>query len=327
MAERASDRLLRMLGIVAYLERHDDVPVDSLAAQFGVSPAQVLSDVDTLWMTGTPGYLPDDLIDFDATAYEQGVVRLTEARGLSRPLRLGGREAVALVAALRAMEASLGLALDDERARVLRSALAKVTAAAGDAAAAVDVQLTAAANPQVAAAIGDAVARGRRLRIRYVDARDLTSEREVDPVRLVTQDDRTYLLAWCRDSGAERLFRVDRVVAAEVLAEAAEDHPVPERAAVFTPAADEGELVTLHLASQGRWIAESAPAEAVRDLPDGSFEVDLRVVQPAWLRHVLLQAAEVVRGVEPAHVAQDAARFARRALAAYKPLRPSPEGG
>ena len=95
MAERASDRLLRMLGMVAYLDSHGDVPVDDLAAQFGVTPEQVLADVDTLWVTGTPGYLPYDLIDFDATAYERGVVTLVEARGMTRPLRLGGREAVA----------------------------------------------------------------------------------------------------------------------------------------------------------------------------------------------------------------------------------------
>lgn len=325
MAERASDRLLRMLGMVAYLDRHEDVPVADLAAQFGVSPDQVLEDVDTLWVTGTPGYLPFDLIDFDATAYERGVVRLTEARGLTRPLRLGGREAVALVAALRAMEEALGPALDDERAAVLRSALGKVTAAAGDAAAAIDVQLSAATSPAIAAAIGEAVARRRRLRIRYVDARDVTSDRDVDPVRLVTQDDRSYLLAWCRRSGGERLFRLDRVVLADVLDEPAEEHALPPRADVFQPG-PEGDLVTLHLASSGRWIAETAPAEAVRDLPDGSFEVDLRVVQPAWLRHLLLQAADVVLDVRPPEVAHEAARAARETLAAYAPLVPSAQG-
>ena len=81
MPERASDRLLRMLGMVAYLDGHEDVAVDDLAAQFGVTPEQVIADVDTLWVTGTPGYLPYDLIDFDATAYEKGVVTLVEARG------------------------------------------------------------------------------------------------------------------------------------------------------------------------------------------------------------------------------------------------------
>ena len=319
MAERASDRLLRMLGEIAYLERHEGVSVARFAEQFGVSTQQAMADIDTLWVSGTPGYLPYDLIDFDATALEQGVVRLVEARGLTRPLRLGAREAVALIAALRAMSSSLGPALDEERAAVLASALEKVGSAAGDAAAAVDVDLHAAANPDVAAAVGEALTGRRRLRIRYVDARDEASDRDVDPVRLVSQDERTYLLAWCWSADADRLFRLDRIVAAQVLEAPASDHDVPAGADVFAPGA-EGSLVTLHLASPGRWVAETAPAEAVRNLPDGSFEVDLRVVQPAWLRHLVLQAAHDVLDVRPAAVAAEVAHAAAAALDAYAPL-------
>jgi len=319
VAERASDRLLRMLGEIAYLERHEGVSVARFAEQFGVSTQQAMADIDTLWVSGTPGYLPYDLIDFDATALEQGVVRLVEARGMTRPLRLGAREAVALIAALRAMASSLGPALDEERAAVLASALEKVGSAAGDAAAAVDVDLHAAANPEVAAAVGEALTRRRRLRIRYVDARDEASDRDVDPVRLVSQDERTYLLAWCWSADADRLFRLDRIVAAQVLEAPASDHDVPAGADVFAPGA-EGSLVTLHLASPGRWVAETAPAEAVRNLPDGSFEVDLRVVQPAWLRHLVLQAAHDVLDVRPAAVAAEVAQAAAAALAAYAPL-------
>ena len=319
MAERASDRLLRMLGEIAYLERHEGVSVARFAEQFGVSTQQAMADIDTLWVSGTPGYLPYDLIDFDATALEQGVVRLVEARGMTRPLRLGAREAVALIAALRAMASSLGPALDEERAAVLASALEKVGSAAGDAAAAVDVDLHAAANPEVAAAVGEALTRRRRLRIRYVDARDEASDRDVDPVRLVSQDERTYLLAWCWSADADRLFRLDRIVAAQVLEAPASDHDVPAGADVFDPGT-EGSLVTLHLASPGRWVAETAPAEAVRNLSDGSFEVDLRVVQPAWLRHLVLQAAHDVLDVRPAAVAAEVAQAAAAALAAYAPL-------
>lgn len=320
MPERASDRLVRMLGMVAYLERHDDVPVEQVAAQFGVPPEQVMADIDTLWVTGTPGYLPDDLIDFDAASYEQGVVRLTESRGMTRPLRLGPREGVALLAALRSL-AALRPALDAERAAVLDSALAKVQAATGDAAAGVpvEVELSVDSAPGVAAAVGTALAERRRLRLRYVDASDVTSERDVDPVRLVSQDQHSYLLAWSLAADAERMFRLDRIAAAQVLDEPADAHAVAADADVFSPDAS-GELVTVRLAGRARWVAETVPVERTREAGDGSFEVDLRVVQPAWLRHLLLQVAEDVLEVRPAHVAQDAARTARDALAAYAPL-------
>lgn len=319
MADRASDRLLRMLGMIAYLDRHDGVPVAEVAEHFGVTPAQVMADVELLWMTGTPGYLPYDLIDFDATSYERGVVRLTESRGMTRPLRLGAREAVALVAALRALDGALGGALDDEQGAVLRSALAKLTAAAGDAAGAVDVTLAASADPQVTAAIATALREQRRLHIRYVNASDISTERDVDPIRLVTDDERSYLLAWCRAVDGERLFRVDRVLEAHVLAEAADPHEVAAGADTFEPG-PYGDLVTLRLASRARWVAEVTPVEAVRNLDDGSFEIDVRVVNPDWLRHLVLQVATSVVAVSPARVATDVAAAARAALAAYDTL-------
>ncbi|WP_315097632.1 WYL domain-containing protein [uncultured Cellulomonas sp.] len=316
MAERASDRLLRMLGMITYLDRHEGVPVEAIAEQFGVSARQVMEDIDTLWVTGTPGYYPHDLIDFDAASYERGVVRLTESRGMTRPLRLGAREAVALVAALRAVDAALGDAMDPERAAVLRSALAKLTAATGDAAAAVDVQLSVDAAPDVAAAVATALRHGRRLHLRYVNASDVTTERDVDPVRLVTDDERSYLLGWCLLVDGERLFRVDRVLAAEVLDTPSVDHQVREGADVFSPG-PEGELVTLHLTSQARWVAETTPVDAVRNLEDGSFEIDLRVVQHAWLRHLVLQVADEVLQIRPARIAREVAAAARAALRAY----------
>ncbi|MFF1529250.1 helix-turn-helix transcriptional regulator [Cellulomonas sp. NPDC058312] len=321
MAERASERLLRLLGMIGYLDRNDGVSVEQLAAHFGVTASQVMADVDTLWMSGTPGYYPHDLIDFDADSYDRGEIRLTEARGMTRPLRLGTREAVTLLAALSAMVADLGPSLDPEHEAVLRSTLGKLTAATGDAASAVDVRLAVDGRPDVVAAIRTALARGRRLRIRYVNASDVTSDREVDPLRLMTSDERSYLQAWCLRAGDERLFRLDRVVAAEVLDVPADEHPGAGRGATaeFRPDAS-GDVVTLHLRSTGRWVAETVPVEGVRNLADGTFEVDVRVVRPAFLRSLLLQAADEVLGVRPPEVARDVADRARAALAAYGPL-------
>ncbi|RYV50691.1 helix-turn-helix transcriptional regulator [Pengzhenrongella frigida] len=321
MAEKASDRLLRMLGMITYLDRHAGVPLEQLADQFGVSTHQVVEDIDTLWVTGTPGYWPHDLIDFDAASYDEGVVRLVESRGMTSPLRLGTREAVALIAALRAMRAVLPPGLDAGRTAVLTSALDKLTAATGEAAAAVDVRLAVEGAPVVLAALGEAVVRGLRLRLRYVTAADVTSVRDVDPIRLLTEDQHSYLQAWCHRARDERLFRVDRILAAEVLDTPAATHQVSAHTATFAPDPDD-ELVTLELASRARWIAEQVPVERVENLPDGDFRVALRVADPAWLRHLLLRVADDVRSVTPARVAADAAQAARTALAAYAELGP-----
>ncbi len=315
MAERADDRLVRLLGIVSYLETAGAVPVEQLAERFGVSSAQLLRDIDALWVSGTPGYWPDDLIDFDADSYERGIVRLTEARGMTRPLRLGAREAVALIAALRAMGETVAVQVDADRAAVVASALGKLTDATGEAAAAVDVRLAPEGNPEVVAVVSSAVTAGHRLRIRYVTAADVASEREVDPVSLHTQDEHAYLLAWCHRAGGRRTFRMDRILAATDLGVPVAGHDV-EPEIDFAPTG-EAPIVTVVFASPARAVAEQVPVESVRNLPDGSFEVTLRVTNPAWLRQLLLARAGQVLSVSPALFATEVADAARAAVGAY----------
>ncbi len=318
MAERTPERLVRLLGLVAYLDRHPGAAVEDVAAHFGVSRDQVLRDVDTLWVSGTPGYWPDDLIDFDAGAHETGRLRLTQSRGMGRALRLGTREAVALVAALRALRESVGDALDPAEREVLASTLETLTAATGEAAATVDVQLAVEASPEVVAAARTALREGRRLRIRYVNASDRVSDRDVDPWQLLTGDEHSYLQAWCHAVDGERLFRLDRILAAVVLPEAVTTSPGPARDATFRPT-DEHDRVTLELDGPARWVAEQYPVEEVADLPDGGFRVVLRIASAAWLRHLLLRVAPHVRAADPVEVVADAAAAARRALAQYPP--------
>lgn len=320
MAERADDRLLRLLGIVAYLDGAGPVPVADLARRFGTTPAQIQKDVDALWVSGTPGYWPDDLIDFDAASIDRGVVHLTEARGMTRPLRLGTREAVALVAALRAMKATGAVQADPARSAVVESALRKLTDATGEAANAVDVRLAPGGDRQVVAAITSALTARHRLRIRYVTSSDVVSEREVDPVRLHTQDEFAYLAAWCYRAQAPRTFRVDRILDATETDTPVQSHPGEAAAEIDFAALFAGgssPLATIRFAPRARWFAEEVPVESVRNLPDGDFEVTLRVTNPGWLRSTLIQLAPYVRSLSPKALADDVAGAATEALVLY----------
>jgi proteasome accessory factor C len=304
--------------MVAFLDRNPGVPVDRIASHFGVTAQQVLRDIDTLWMSGTPGYWPDDLIDFDAGSLESGIVRLTQSRGMSRALRLGTRKAVALIAALRALRESVGQALDPEERSVLASTLEVLTAATGEAAATVDVRLSLEASPEVVATARHALRERRRLHLRYVNASDVVSERDVDPWQVLTGDERSYLQAWDHSVGGERLFRLDRILQATELDLPIQEEPAPPReASTFTPSDDQA-LVRLELDGRARWVGEQLPVESLEELPDGGFVVTLRVASAAWLRHLLLRLARDVRTVEPPEVAAEAAEAARRALRAYR---------
>ncbi|SDC16921.1 proteasome accessory factor C [Sanguibacter gelidistatuariae] len=318
MAERATERFVRLVALVSFLEASGPVPVAELARHFSVTPKQILADVDTLWISGTPGYWPEDLIDFDADSFDRGVVRLTEARGMTRPLRLGTREGIALIAALRALAEVVAESGDDEQAAVIGSALTKLTLASGEASAALDVRLRVDATPHVLEAIRSALSEGRALRIEYVNASDVTSSRVVEPFRLLPSDTFTYLHAWCHSAQEQRTFRTDRILAAEVLDRHVEHRGPLGVPADYRPAGDT--VAELVLSSRARWIAEQIPVESVVNLDEARFAVTVRVANPLWLRHLLLRHARDVRSVRPAAPRDDAARAAGAALAAYAAL-------
>ena len=107
----------------------------------------------------------------------------------------------------------------------------------------------------LAATLDAALAAGKRVHLRhYKPGRDEETERDVDPMRLLVVEGRTYLEGWCRRAEGVRLFRLDRVLSVEVLDVPAE---VPENAepkdvdaGLFT-ASPSDVLVELELAPAG----------------------------------------------------------------------------
>src|SRR5690606_8743468 len=153
----------------------------------------------------------------------------------------------------------LGSGISPAATAVLERAMTKLRAATGDASGALDVHLPVGGDESVRAAVGTALTSGRRLRMRYVNSDDVSSERDVDPVRVFTDQGVTYLQGWCHRAHGERTFRLDRVLAATVLDVPVEERPAPaDEPESFRPAPGDA-LVTLELAPGARWLAEQVP--------------------------------------------------------------------
>jgi proteasome accessory factor C len=316
----AKDQVQRLLALVPYLRARDGIAIEQVAADFGVSPGQIGNDLHVLWFCGLPGAVSGDLIDVDMDALDgEGVVRLGNADYLGRPLRLDVHEALALIVALRTLHEVCG---PGERDAIDR-ALLKLESAAGDAmsrAEQVDVQIEA-PDRAVSDAVNESLRAGKRLRIAYyVPARDETTEREVDPMRLVVAEGRSYLEAWCRRVEDVRMFRLDRIAQIEVLAAAAEPPPQARSrdlsAGLFQPSPTDL-LATVELDPSARWVAEYYPCESVTELGSGRMRVTLRVSDPAWLRRLVLRLGGAARLVSPAEDAAAIRAAAAEALKAY----------
>jgi proteasome accessory factor C len=317
MSLGATQRLSRLLAMVPWLLRRQGVPLAEAARHFGISETQLVKDLELLFVCGTPGHMPDDLIEAD---WESGRIYLGNADQISRPLRLAVDEAVTLLVGLRTLGQVPGL----HDTQALDSAMAKLSGAVGDAAGVADtlsVDLSQGAREGVLSAAREALARHRRLHLRYlVPSRDETTERDVDPMRLIAVEGRWYLEGWCHRAEAVRLFRLDRVVGVEVLDVDGTPPVTAQRRdadeGLFTPSAEDV-VVTLDLAPQARWVADYYPVDDVEERPEGWLRVRLRAADPVWVPRLVLRLGGGARVVEPADLAARTAAMAGSALAAY----------
>jgi proteasome accessory factor C len=319
----ARDQVARLLALVPYIQARREVSLEQASADFGVSGAQIVKDLNVLWFCGLPGLGMGDLIEIDMEALEgEGVIRVSNADYLSRPLRLDSSEASALIVALRALREGG----DDDVRPIVDRTLNKLEAAAGEAAAVaaqVDIRM-----PEQAAAVNElrerltrAVEDRRQVRLDYyVPTRDESTERVVDPLRVVTADGNTYLDAWCHLAEDQRLFRLDRVSSAVVLDRPVEDHtglePRDLADGIFQPSTEDL-LVTLDLEPSARWVAEYYPVEESVERPDGGLTVRLRVGDPGWLTQLMLRLGASARLVDPPGPARTVREVAAAALRNY----------
>jgi proteasome accessory factor C len=313
----ATDRLQRLLALVPYVVSRKVVGLADTAAAFGVTERELVDDLNMLWcveIRSPDPYCPIDL------SYEGGEIVVSEAESIDRPLRLGVDEASALLVALRMLAEVSSL---EDRSALSRT-IAKLEAAAGEAGAVsaqVAVQVDDRGAGNVAAQVRDALERGRRLHLSYyVPGRDEATERDVDPMRLLVVEGRTYLEGWCLRAEAVRLFRLDRVLALAVLDEAAS---VPAQArprdvdqGLYRPSADDA-AVELELSAAGRWVAEYYPCEHVEELGDGRLQVGLRTPDTRWVRRLALRLGEDGRVISPPELAAQVREDAAAALAQY----------
>jgi predicted DNA-binding transcriptional regulator YafY len=315
----STERLQRLLALVPYVVSRKSVGLAETAAAFGVSERELVDDLNLLWcveLRAPDPYCPIDL------SYEGGEIVVSQAESIARPLRLAVDEASALLVALRMLAEVPGL----EDRSALSRLIVKLEAAAGDAAAAsaqvaVQVDIPDEETEGLATQIRAALSAGRRLHLRYyVPGRDEATERDVDPMRLLVVEGRSYLEGWCLRAEGVRLFRLDRVLGLELLdvpsAPPAEAVGVDVDQGLFRPSPDDVHVV-IELSAAGRWVAEYYPCESVTDLPDGRLRVVLRTPDTGWVRRLALQLGEDGRVISPSALASGVREAATAALANY----------
>jgi proteasome accessory factor C len=314
VAPNAIDQTRRMLSLVTYLRDRPGARVEEVARAFGITPAELIADLDVLPMCGT-SFRGGDLLEIDTDGEH---IWWRNADDVAGPLNIATDEATALLVAARAVATLPGLRESDRDA--LQRATAKLEEAAGETAGASSrVSVTFESEGGVFAEVDRAISERRRLWLRYYSpARDEVTEREIDPIRLFSVG-HTYVEAWCRRSEARRTFRLDRVAEIRLLEEPSDPPPVELRdlsEGLVQPAPDDPEVV-VEVGPGGRWVAEYYPHDTAEELPDGGLRITLRTPDPASLRRLALRLGRDGRITSPPELAESAREAARQALAAY----------
>ncbi|HEU5268285.1 MAG TPA: WYL domain-containing protein, partial [Jatrophihabitans sp.] len=210
-------------------------------------------------------------------------------------------------------------------------ALAKIETAAGQHLDTAGVDIRLATQDRWLALAQRAVDEQRAVELRYyAAARDESTHRVVDPVRVFFADGMAYLEAWCRQAEGMRVFRLDRFEDARLLDEPArlpDDLPASElkpadlAGGVYRPA-PEHLLVELRLGPGWEWVSDYYPCETVEavvgERGEAEHRVSLRVANPAWVAALVRRSGGAVSVLAPGWLARSCAESAAAALAEYR---------
>jgi proteasome accessory factor C len=312
----SAERLRRLLALVPYVSARRVVGLAETAETFGMTERELIDDLNLAWcveLRAPEPYCPIDL------SYEDGEISISQAESIARPLRLAADEASALLVALRMLAEAGG---DGDAVARLIAKIEDAAGAAGAASAQVSVQIEHPNARGLTATLNAALAARKRVHLRHYNfGRDEETERDVDPMRLLVVEGRTYLEGWCRRAEGVRLFRLDRVLSVDVLDVPAQVPETAEQvdvdAGLFT-ASPSDVVVELDLAPAARWAAEYWRCDSMVDLPDGRLRITLRTPDTTSVRRLALRLGEDARVVSPAGLAEEVRSAAAAALALYE---------
>ncbi|GLW29338.1 helix-turn-helix transcriptional regulator [Actinoplanes regularis] len=312
----------RLVSLVLLLRRHGRLSATTLAAELEVSTRTVLRDIEALSAAGVPVYaergrhggfalLPGFRTELTGLNHDEALALLVagsrsgaQAFGLGSALASAMRKVVdALPESYRATAAgAVQRVLVDPETDLLSRRLVEE-----------EVPGT------VVAEVRRAVFAGHKLRIRYAAVGQTPKWRTVDPIGLVTVREQGYLLA--TRSGADRTYRLSRILAAEELAEPAQrpdrvdmDRAWQERSARFRAGGDQvAVLVRMDPARREELVGTALAVRSEESDADGRLRLevtfqdsrhaewalwrlgtDAEALAPQWLRTALRDRAAAI---------------------------------
>jgi proteasome accessory factor C len=298
MAKKSTptEKAARMLDLVPYISSHQGIATTELAQQFGISVAELLSDLNALWMCGDDRF---DLIDLE---FESGYVSIRNADTLNHVRSLTSQEIVAILLGLDLISKDLPEERMDlsEDINALRAKLGKGFERVIDA--------TPSNSGEIVSTIKQAISSGRTVEIDYVAVTDgaLTS-RTINPIEHYVADSRDFLVAFCELAQAQRTFRIDRIQKATLLENSA-------RPFVAVIHSDASVKATVAILGSSRRSRESLG----HFVSGGGSHLEVSTYSLSWLARTVIASGGAMQVLAPDEIRSEIASLAAKVLAIYR---------
>lgn len=302
----------RLVALVLLLRRRGQLTAAELAEELEVSTRTVLRDIEALSTAGVPVYaergrhggfalLPGFRTELTGLNHDEALALLVAgSRRGAQVFGLGSALASAMLKVVDALPESYRATADEVAGRLLIDPETDLLARR-----LVDDEVP----ETVVAEVRRAVFTGHKLRIHYAAVNQEPEWRTVDPIGLVTVRDQVYLLA--TKDGADRTYRLSRVLAAEQLPEPAQrdsrvdlDRAWQERSTRFRAGGDQVTVVArIQPARREELVGTALAVSAEAVDADGRLRLevnfqdrrhaewalwqlatDAEVLDPPWLR-------------------------------------------
>ncbi|MGP3990173.1 helix-turn-helix transcriptional regulator [Streptomyces sp. 3N207] len=298
----------RLVSLVLLLRQRGRLSAPALARELEVSTRTVLRDIEALSAAGVPVYaqrgrhggfalLPGFRTELTGLNHDEALALLVAgSRRGAQAFGLGSALASAMLKVVDALpeshrDTAAGVAerllIDPETDLLSRRLVAEEVPAS------------------TAAEVRRAVFAGHKLRIRYAAVDQTPKWRTVDPIGLVTVRDHGYLLA--TRSGADRTYRLSRILAAEELAEPAQrpdrvdlDRAWQERSTRFRTGGDQVTvLVRVDPARREDLVGTALAVLAEETDADGRLRLEVTFQDPRHAEWALWQLATNAEALAP----------------------------
>ena len=311
MVETAITRTARALDLVPFVIEHPGISVEDLAQEFGVTTAQMVSDLSMIFMCGLPGYSTLELIDL---SYDDGFVSIIDPQVLDKPRNLSKSEIISLNLALDSL-ASLRTE-DDPLLSAIRVLQGKLQKTIADAVPHIPVIQRSELKSPLLPLCEEAVKSGSGLAISYVSASsDQHTERIILPESIHSENGYLYLRAWCFLTESTRTFRLDRIMSATAVP--VSQLPQSDK----SPTSTEHFKATLKISHEAKYFYEQNKSLlTIESQDEDSIVVTIQLSDSEWLTRTLMGYGAAITVLAPADLAAEVGRRAQATLELYRQL-------